>query len=127
MCIRVCWNTPSHKEAHVTWSVILHVAFSMLCKKQEKSEPLKGACDTACHISMTSFPFCLMEKNSAGKPFGLLVPLCSTYYYASTYGLSTKSSFWVLIAIPHLGAGFALEMPSALILTGHGYSAMLLA
>ena len=33
----------------------------------------------------------------------------------------------LLIGISHLGVGFALEMLSALILTGRGYSAMLLA
>jgi hypothetical protein len=48
LCVFVCFfNTPSHKEAHVTCRMILHVAFSYLSTKQEKSEPLKGACDTA--------------------------------------------------------------------------------
>jgi hypothetical protein len=45
----VCFfNTPSHKEAHVTCRVILHELFSMLVfQSREKSEPLKGACNTA--------------------------------------------------------------------------------
>ena len=33
----------------------------------------------------------------------------------------------LLVGIPHLGVGFALEMLSELILPGRGYSAMLLA
>ena len=42
------FNTPSHKEAHVTCRVILHELFSLLLlQSREKSEPLKGACDTA--------------------------------------------------------------------------------
>ena len=44
----VFFNTPSHKEAHVTCRVILHELFSLLLlQSREKSEPLKGACDTA--------------------------------------------------------------------------------
>jgi hypothetical protein len=44
----VSFNTPSHKEAHVTCRVILHELFSLLIfQSREKSEPLKGACNTA--------------------------------------------------------------------------------
>nr|DAU05504.1 MAG TPA: hypothetical protein [Caudoviricetes sp.] len=41
-------------------------------------------------------PLKALPASFVGQALGLLVPISCTHYCASTFGLSTRSSFWVL-------------------------------